>query len=242
MSSSLKNELSSSEFDAEVESQDLQLQSQVQSKRRLLNVVHSARIALTILALAAGITVLGVSANGLLVYHETYLPADFYLPLWPSKFDLRPTTALLAGGVIVTVANVASLFFSKVQAVSVGRHNQAFLYFFPERLFNMFQIQLRSLTGLHAITSLAAPAVGFIASLVAMALFYAVNASSSVDSLQSWSCRWNDVPMAAQPHFGTLCKQSKAGVALAVLLVPLEAAILAVAGYQAVLERQMTKA
>ncbi|KAL7795745.1 hypothetical protein V8C37DRAFT_27297 [Trichoderma ceciliae] len=215
MPSSLKHELSSSEF--EVEAQDLQLQSQLQSKLRLINIVHSSRLALTILALAAGITVLGVSANGLLVYHETYLPADFYLPLWPSRFDLRPTSALIAGGVLVVVANIVSLFFSKIQA-------------------------LRSLTGLHEIASLVAPAVGFIASLVAMALFYAVNASSTVDSLQSWSCRWNDVPMTIQPHFGALCKQSQAGVVLSVLLVPLEAAILAVAGYQALLERQATKA
>jgi hypothetical protein len=103
-------------------------------------------------------------------------------------------------------------------------------------------MQLRSLTGPHAIASLAAPAVGFIASLVAMSLFYAVNSSSTVDNFQSWTCRWNDVPMSMQPHFGTLCKQSQAGVVLSVLLVPLEAAILAVAGYQAVLERQTTKA
>ncbi|KAL7947371.1 hypothetical protein V8C42DRAFT_343320 [Trichoderma barbatum] len=215
MSSSLKNELSSSEF--EVEAQDLQLQAQLQAKHRLLSVVHSSRLALTVLALAAGITILGVSANGLVVYHETYLPEDFFLPLWPSEFDLRPTAALVAGGVVVVVANIVSLFFSKIQS-------------------------LRSLTGLHAIASLAAPAVGFIASLVAMALFYAVNASSTVDSLQSWTCRWDNVPMTTQPHFGTLCKQSQAGVVLSVLLVPLEAAILAVAAYQAVLERQATKA
>src|SRR5690349_10191280 len=110
MSSSLKNELSSSEF--EVEAQDLQLQAQLQSNLRLINVVNGSRLALTVLALAAGITVLGVSANGLMVYHQTYLPVDFYLPLWPSQFDLRPTTALVAGGVVVTVANIVSLFFS----------------------------------------------------------------------------------------------------------------------------------
>ncbi|KAK4074379.1 hypothetical protein V8C40DRAFT_245400 [Trichoderma camerunense] len=215
MSSSLKNELSSSEF--EVEAQSLQLQAQRQSNTRLINVVHGGRIALTILALAAGITVLGVSANSLMVYHQTYLPSDFYLPLWPSQFDLRPTAALVAGGVVVTVTNIVSLLFSKIQA-------------------------LRSLTGPHAIASLAAPAAAFIASLVAMSLFYAANASSTVDNLQSWTCRWNDVPMTMQPHFGTLCKQNQAGVVLSVLLVPLEAAILAVAGYQAVLERQATKA
>ncbi|EHK47546.1 hypothetical protein TRIATDRAFT_157437 [Trichoderma atroviride IMI 206040] len=215
--SSLKNELSSVDYEVKVEAQDAERQSQLQSKHRLLGIVHNSRIALTVLALAAGITILGVSANGLLVYHETYLPAEFHLSLWPAQFDLRPTAALIAGGVVVTVANVVSLFFSKVQA-------------------------LRSLTGPHAIASIAAPAIGFVASLVAMSLFYAVNASSTVDSLQSWTCRWTAVPTTAQPHFGALCKQSQAGVILSVLLVPLEAAILGVAGYQAILERKATRA
>ncbi|KAL6871941.1 hypothetical protein J3F83DRAFT_713818 [Trichoderma novae-zelandiae] len=213
--SSLKNEISASDF--EVEAQDATKQVRQQARLRLLGLVHGARVALTVLALAAGIAVLGVAANGLVVYRETYLPPDFHLQLWPARFDLRPTKALVAGGVLVVVANLVSLLFSRVQA-------------------------LRSLTGPHAIASLAAPVIGFIASLVAMALYYAVNASSTVDSLQSWTCRWKDVPMRTQPHFGTLCKQSQAGVALAVLLVPLEAAILALAGYQAVLERQATRA
>ncbi|OTA07886.1 tryptophanyl-tRNA synthetase [Trichoderma parareesei] len=213
--SSLKNEISASDF--EVEAQDAQRQVQHQAKLRLVSLVHGIRVALTVLALAAGITVLGVAANGLIVYHETYLPPDFFLQLWPAQFDLRPTQALVAGGVLVVVANLVSLLFSRVQA-------------------------LRSKTGLHAIASLAAPAIGFVASLVAMSLFYAVNASTTVDSLQSWSCRWKDVPMRTQPHFGTLCRQSEAGVALSVMLVPLEAAILAVAGYQVVLERQAARA
>lgn len=118
--SSLKNELASSDY--EVEAQDAERHSQLQPRHRLLSTVHSSRIALTVLALAAGITILGVSANGLLVYHETHLPAEFYLSLWPAQFDLRPTAALIAGGVIVTVANVVSLFFSKIQAVSTYMH------------------------------------------------------------------------------------------------------------------------
>lgn len=124
--SSLKNELSSSDF--EVEAQGSERHSQLRSKHRLISIVHSSRLALTVLALAAGITVLGVSANGLLVYHETYLPAEFYLSLWPVQFDLRPTAALIAGGVIVTVANVVSLFFSKVQAVSIWRCHSSFAF------------------------------------------------------------------------------------------------------------------
>ncbi|KAH6604265.1 hypothetical protein Trco_007711 [Trichoderma cornu-damae] len=232
MPSSLKNELSLSDF--EVEAQDLQLQSKLQSelqselqsqRHRLISIVHGSRLALTALALAAGVAVLGVSANGLLVYRQTHLPDDFYLALWPSRFDLRPTAALVASGVVVVVSSIVSLLLGKIQAV-------------PSALTFLVETQLHGLAGPRAVASLAAPAAGFVASLVAMALFYAVNASSTVDGLQSWSCRWSNVPMTVQPHFGALCKQSQAGVLLAVLLVPLEAAIVGVAGYQAILERQ----
>ena len=48
--------------------------------------------------------------------------------------------------------------------------------------------------------------------------------------------------MTTKPHFGTLCKQSQVGVALSVLLVPIEAIILGVAVYQALLERQLQAA
>ena len=71
-----------------------------------------------------------------------------------------------------------------------------------------------------------------------MSFFYGVNASTTNDSLQSWTCRWEDVTMTMQPHFGTLCRQSKASVGLAVMLVPVEAIILGLAAYQFVLEKR----
>lgn len=48
--------------------------------------------------------------------------------------------------------------------------------------------------------------------------------------------------MMTKPHFGTLCKQSEVGLALSVLLVPLEAIILGVAVYQTILQRQLQTA
>lgn len=70
-----------------------------------------------------------------------------------------------------------------------------------------------------------------------MAYFYAVNASETSDTLLSWTCRWRAVPMVQRPHFETLCKESWAGVYLSVLLIPVEAIVLAVAGWQVKLER-----
>lgn len=48
--------------------------------------------------------------------------------------------------------------------------------------------------------------------------------------------------MMAQPHFGTLCTQSRVGMALSILLVPLEALIVGIAGYQVMLQRQVSSA
>jgi hypothetical protein len=72
-----------------------------------------------------------------------------------------------------------------------------------------------------------------------MAFFYSVNASITVDTLQSWSCRWKSVVMLKRPQFGTLCKQSQAGLTLAVFLIPLEAIILGVALYEFSVERRV---
>ncbi|GKT43948.1 uncharacterized protein ColSpa_04129 [Colletotrichum spaethianum] len=55
----------------------------------------------------------------------------------------------------------------------------------------------------------------------------------------SWSCRWSEVVMVTRPHFGTLCKQSKAGLYLSVLLLPIEAIILGAGAYQMILQRNI---
>ncbi|KAK7403254.1 hypothetical protein QQX98_010988 [Neonectria punicea] len=206
-----KTEVSASNF--EVDSEDLRLDSKI----RMYRLVDNARLGLTALALAAGITVLGVSADSVAVYHATHVLDDFLLPLWPYNMDFRPTVALVAGSAIVIVTNVISLLASKIQTV-------------------------RSRLGVHMALSLATPVIALIAAIIAMAFFYAVNTSTTADSFQSWTCRWKDVTMMTQPHFGTLCKQSKAGLGLSVFLVPLEVIILGLSGYQTTLQRQLDQA
>lgn len=85
----------------------------------------------------------------------------------------------------------------------------------------------------------AAPVVGFVAALIAIAIFYAIDASTTVDTLISWTCRWKAVSMTSQPYFGTLCSSSWASVVLAVILVPLEAVALCVAGWQLKTEKHV---
>lgn len=178
-----------------------------------LSLVEAIRVSLTTAALFCGIIILAVSADTMTVYNNTHLPADFLLPLWPDQFDIRPTIALVAGSSIVNLSNIISLVFTKVNS-------------------------LRSRQTIHSALTFAAPAIGLIVALVAVALFYAINASTTADTMQSWTCRWEAVVMTVPPHFGTLCKEAKTGLYMSILLIPLESALLGVAGWQLIVERQ----
>lgn len=92
---------------------------------------------------------------------------------------------------------------------------------------------------MHTSLSLVAPVIGLIAALVGMGFFYTMNASTTVDTMQSWTCRWKNVAMLTEPHFDTMCTQNQAAMGLAILLVPLEIIVLAAAGYQVGLERKL---
>ncbi|OAQ98502.1 hypothetical protein LLEC1_01898 [Akanthomyces lecanii] len=208
-----------SQLKNEVSSSDFEVEAgdrQNAPKVGILRAVDTLRVGLTVLALAAGAAVLGLGADTLAVYKATSLPGDYLLHLWPEQFDIRPATSLIACGVLVLVANSLALAMSKVSFV--GSRYLAL-----------------------ATVSVAAPVIGLIGALVAMSIFYAVNASTKVDTVQSWSCRWDGVSMDMHPHFGALCKESKAALTLATLLVPVEALIIGVAGYEAVLLRRINQ-
>lgn len=115
MSAGTKTEVSASNF--EVESHDTHVPSG--SGVRMYRMVDSARIALTALALAAGISILGVSADALAVYDSTHVSVKALLPLWPDNLDIRPTVALVVGSAIVVVTNIVSLLASKTAMVSL---------------------------------------------------------------------------------------------------------------------------
>lgn len=99
--------------------------------------------------------------------------------------------------------------------------------------------QIRNNTPLHTPVMFAAPFVGFLCALVAIIVFYAANASTTTDTLLSWTCRWRSVSMTSAPYFGTLCSSSWASVYLSVILVPLEAVALCVAGWQLKAEKHI---
>lgn len=207
MSFEQKDPASASNY--EVDPRDVSYQRQ----HGMIRLLNGVRVGLTGLALLSGITILGASANAIMVYNNTHVSSDFNLPLWPDQFDLRPAVALVVGSTIVILANLVSLAFSKVK-------------------------MLQNQTLAHTAVTFIAPFVGFAAALVGMSFFYAVNASTTVDTLQSWSCQWSYVNMRTEPHFGTLCRQSEAALYLSVILVPVEFVVLVVAGVQMSLERK----
>ncbi|KAI1110768.1 hypothetical protein F5Y14DRAFT_465261 [Nemania sp. NC0429] len=207
MSFEQKGPASTSEF--EVDPRELAYRRQ-QSVIRYLNCV---RVGLAGLALLSGITILGTSANALMVYNDTHVSSDFHLALWPDEFDLRPAVALVVGSSIVIVANLVTLVLSKAKVLQ----NQPLV---------------------HRATAFLAPFAGFAAALVGIAFFYAVNASTTADTLLSWSCQWSYTSMTVAPYFSTLCRQSEAGLYLSVILVPVEFVALMVAGAQMGLERK----
>ena len=106
-----KTEISASNFETDLES------VRTEPNFRLYRLMDSARLALTVLGLAAGLTILGVSADAIAVYHATYVPEDWFLQLWPSYLDMRPTVALVVGGALVVVASLVSLIAGKILTV-----------------------------------------------------------------------------------------------------------------------------
>ena len=110
--SKLKTQLSTSDFEAEAAS------LQVQAKTRMFRIIDSTRISLAVLSMALAIATVGVSGHALSVYDGTHVPANFHLPLWPEQFDVQPTVALVACGAIVMIFTSLSILTSKVASVS----------------------------------------------------------------------------------------------------------------------------
>jgi len=187
--------------------------AQSQGSVRLNRIVESARLALTVLALLAGITILSTAANTLSVYNTTHLSEDFLLPLWPNDFDLRPTTALVICGAIISVASIVALAVTRIPSI----RNQVLV---------------------HRFLSFLAPTVGLIAALIATSFFYGVNASNTTSTIKSWTCQWSSVSMTSKPHWGSLCLESKAALYLTVMIIPLEVFVLGTVTWAFVAEKK----
>lgn len=174
-----------------------------------------------------------------MVYNDTHVSSDFHLALWPAEFDLRPAVALVVGSSIVILANIVTLVLSKAKVVSLPDLVTVLIHYIRVRtLIFMSSFQLQNQPLVHSAMAFLAPSAGFAAALISIAFFYAVNTSTTVDTLQSWSCQWSYTSMTVAPYFGTLCSQSEAALYLSIILVPVEFIALLVAGAQMGLERK----
>jgi hypothetical protein len=165
------------------------------------------------------LSIVGTSGNALFVYNRTHVGRDYYLPLWPYNFELGPEVALVAGGGVMVLCDLLSLVSSRVALVGSSLFFLLLAHSSYARLMHPPQLHPRRLPS--TILSLIAPLAGLIAAIVATSFFYSINASDTVDTLQSWSCRWSEVPMSMEPYFGTLCRQSQAGLYMIIALIPL---------------------
>jgi len=181
--------------------------------RGAARLAESARLGLTLLSLLAGVTILGTSGDTLSVYNTTSLTTDFRLSPWPKEFDIRPTIALVSCGAVIFIIGTLSLIAGKTQSI---RNNIL----------------------LHSIAAFGAPTLCLIAGLIGTSFYYGVNTSSTQYSLQAWSCRWSPIDMDTKPHWSTLCKESKTGLYLSVMIIPLEILILGTAVFGARFEKK----
>lgn len=188
-----------------------------QKSTKTIRMVESARLGLTVLALLSAIVIVGTSAETLGVYNRTHLGQDYFLALWPTNFDIRPTIALITCGAIIVLASAISLATSKVPAI-------------------------RSKPLIHTAVSFAAPLFCLIAGLIGTSFFYGVNASNTNFSLHGWSCQWSSVDMNIQPHWSTLCKESKAALYLTVMMIPLEVIALGAVAVESFLQKKISVA
>ncbi|KXJ97726.1 hypothetical protein Micbo1qcDRAFT_230306 [Microdochium bolleyi] len=197
-------------FQVEISSQHDQSQDAPQKSGKMF---ESAQLALHCLGLLCGFVVLGTSASTASVFNSTNLSSDFDLPLWPEDFDMRPTNALIAGGVLVVLSNLVALVFAHIR-------------------------MLRDKRTVHCLVDVAAPTIGFVSIFVAIVLFYAVNASTTTDTIQSWSCQWDFTTMNVKPYFSSVCKESKTALYLSIILIPVELAAVALATRRLLLHKK----
>ena len=86
---------------------------------RRIHMVHNCRIALSVLLLGAGAAIVGCEAHTLHSYNSTHLSDEWFLPLWPQYFDLRPTIGIMIGGAVVAATSLACLVCEVMPCVSV---------------------------------------------------------------------------------------------------------------------------
>jgi len=175
-----------------------------QKNATTFRVLESVRQGLTVLTLLFGLSIVGMTGDLLSVYNRTNAGDAGILSLWPVAIDVGPDVALLTGASVIVFTNIISITFSKVPSIR-ARHL------------------------VHSTASILTPAITLILAIVSVAFFYAINASTTTESIQSWSCRWENIDMPVEPHFDALCKESETSLYMSIIMIPLQLIVLSLA-------------
>jgi len=88
--------------------------------QRFAGYLYWARVAVSFITLVAGVVITACAGSALSSYSSTQLDSQFMLPLWPSTVDLRPTHAILACGIFITVFSLTYLLAALLPTVSTA--------------------------------------------------------------------------------------------------------------------------
>ncbi|CAP79032.1 hypothetical protein E8E15_005369 [Penicillium rubens] len=168
-------------------------------------VIHFTRLGLSFLIFGIAIAVVACEAPPLRHYKNTYQWASAGLALWPLNFDLRPTTAAVSCGCIITVLNLVYI----AVALLPSPHSR-----------------IKSLNNYASASAIA----GFLTALVGILFIIYLPSSdypagfSKNETLHSWTCKWKTGTSGTKPprHFERDCINTRAGFCLLCVLVGLE--------------------
>ncbi|OQE41297.1 hypothetical protein PENCOP_c005G00763 [Penicillium coprophilum] len=168
-------------------------------------IIHFARLGLSFLTFGIAIAVVACEAPPLRHYKHTSQWASAGLALWPLNFDLRPTTAAIACGCIISILNLVYI----AAALLPSPHSRI-------KPLNIF--------------ASASAVAGFLTALVGILFIVYLPSSdypagfSKNETLHSWTCKWKTgtSSMKAPYHFDRDCINTRAGFVLLCVLVGME--------------------
>ncbi|KAG8528950.1 uncharacterized protein KY384_006639 [Bacidia gigantensis] len=176
---------------------------------RFSRMLEWLRIALAITTLAAATTVTACAGVALRTYSDTRVQPEWLLPVWPHNVDLRPTHAVLACGIIITI-------FSLLYVIAA---------------FAPLPSKTRKLNLASAFFAIVSFIIALFTTIFAAVIANNVAQSNSTGTLNSWTCKWQGIEEHATPtNFNKICNNSSASYDLVVLLVVMEFLALVMVG------------
>ncbi|KAL8785598.1 MAG: hypothetical protein Q9213_003252 [Squamulea squamosa] len=175
-----------------------------------VKVLHWMRIATASITFLVSIVIIACSATALRTYDNTRYHAEWILPLWPSMVDLRPTHALLACGVILTVA---SLLYIGIAVAPT-----------PLR-------SIRSLNLTFTILAFLSLFMTIFTTVFANTINSHLSDSTQAGTLASWTCKWQGFGSAAPGRFSEICATSTVALDLVILMIVINSFSVLLAGW-----------